>query len=89
MPALAASLIAVKTASFVIPDAPLYSVPVYAISPDVYLWAVVASPFIGLWSVAFVRAIAWADRCPPVRLAASCRAASCVRRSRSVLDRLS
>jgi chloride channel protein, CIC family len=65
MPALAASLIAVKTASFVIPDAPLYTVPVYAISPDVYLWAVVASPFIGLWSVAFVRAIAWADRVRP------------------------
>jgi chloride channel protein, CIC family len=65
MPALAASLIAVKTASFVIPDAPLYRVPVYPVSPDVYLWAVVASPFIGLWSVAFVRAIAWADRVRP------------------------
>ena len=66
MPALAASLIAVKTASFVIPDAPLYPIPVYAISPDVYLWAVIASPFVGLWSVVFVRAIAWADR-PSVR----------------------
>jgi CIC family chloride channel protein len=65
MPALAASLIAVKAASFVIPDAPLYRVPVYAVSPDVYLWAVAASPFIGLWSVAFVRAIAWADRVRP------------------------
>src|SRR5208282_1769647 len=65
MPALAASLVAVKTASFVIPDAPLYTVPVYAVSSDVYLWAVVASPFIGLCSVAFVRAIAWADRVRP------------------------
>jgi chloride channel protein, CIC family len=65
MPALAASLVAVKTASFVIPDEPLYTVPVYAVSSDVYLWAVVASPFIGLWSVAFVRAIAWADRVRP------------------------
>ncbi len=65
MPALAASLIAVKTASFVIPNAPLYTVPLYAISPDVYLWAIVASPFIGLWSVVFVRAIAWADRVRP------------------------
>ncbi len=65
MPALATSLIAVKTASLVIPDAPLYSVPAYAISPDVYLWVIVASPFIGLWSVLFVRAIAWADRARP------------------------
>ncbi len=65
MPALAASLVAVKTAGFIIPDAPLYTVPVYAVSSDVYLWAVVASPFIGLWSVAFVRAIAWADRVRP------------------------
>ena len=65
MPALAASLIAVKAASFVVPNAPLYAIPVYAISPDVYLWAIVASPFIGLWSVVFVRAIAWADRVRP------------------------
>ncbi len=65
IPALAAALIATETASFVVPNAPLYFVPVYAISPDVYLWAVIASPFIGLWSVAFVRAIAWADRARP------------------------
>ncbi len=60
LPALAAALIAVKTASFVVPNAPIYAVPIYDITPDVYFWAVIASPFIGLWSVAFVRAIAWA-----------------------------
>ena len=65
LPALAASLIATKTATFVVPNAPLYTVPVYDISPEVYLWTLVASPFIGLWSVAFVRAIAWADRVRP------------------------
>ncbi len=65
IPALAAALIATETASFVVPNAPLYTVPLYPISPDVYLWAVIASPFIGLWSVAFVRAIAWADRARP------------------------
>ena len=65
VPALAAALIATKTASFVVPNAPLYTVPAYAISPDVYLWTIIASPFIGLWSVAFVRAIAWADRARP------------------------
>jgi chloride channel protein, CIC family len=65
VPALAAALIATKTASFVVPNAPLYIVPVYPISPDVYLWTVIASPFIGLWSVVFVRAIAWAYRARP------------------------
>jgi CIC family chloride channel protein len=65
IPALAAALIATKAASFVVPNAPLYTVPLYPISPDVYLWTVIASPFIGLWSVAFVRAIAWADCARP------------------------
>ena len=65
LPALAASLIATKTATFVVPNAPLYTVPLYDISPEVYLWTLVASPFIGLCSVAFVRAIAWADRIRP------------------------
>ncbi len=65
MPALAASLVAVKAASFVVPNAPIYSIPIYPIPADAYLWAIVASPFIGLWSVAFVRAIAWADQVRP------------------------
>src|SRR5271154_1547815 len=65
VPALAAALIATTTASFIVPNAPLYTVPLYPISHDVYLWAVIASPFIGLWSVAFVRAIAWAYRVRP------------------------
>jgi chloride channel protein, CIC family len=60
LPALAAALIATKAASFVVPNAPLYTVPAYPISPDVYVWTIIASPLIGLWSVAFVRAIAWA-----------------------------
>jgi chloride channel protein, CIC family len=65
IPALAAALIATTTASFIVPNAPLYTVPLYPISPDVYLWTVIASPFIGLWSVVFVRAIAWAYRVRP------------------------
>jgi chloride channel protein, CIC family len=65
VPALAAALIATTTASFIVPNAPLYTVPLYPISPDVYLWVVIASPFIGLWSVVFVRAIAWAYRVRP------------------------
>jgi len=65
LPALAASMIATKTATFVVADAPLYTTPVFAISPLVYLWAVLAAPLIGLWSVGFVRATAWADRVRP------------------------
>jgi H+/Cl- antiporter ClcA len=65
LPALAAALIATWTAAFVVPDAPLYAVPVYPIVGDVYLWAILASPLIGLASIAFVRAIAWADRVRP------------------------
>ena len=65
LPALAAALIAVKVASVVVPNQPVYNVPVYPIAPDIYLWAAVASPVIGLWSVAFVRAVAWADRARP------------------------
>jgi CIC family chloride channel protein len=65
VPALAAALIATETASFIVPNAPLYTVPLYPISADVYLWTVIASPFIGLWSVVFVRAIAWAYRARP------------------------
>lgn len=65
LPALAAALIATKTAAFVVPNAPLYAVPVFAVAPDVYLWAIAASPLIGLASIAFVRAIAWADRVRP------------------------
>jgi chloride channel protein, CIC family len=65
IPALAAALIATTVASFVVPDAPLYAVPAYPVSPDVYLWTIIASPIIGLWSVAFVRAIAWAYNVRP------------------------
>ena len=60
IPALAAALIATTTASVIVPNAPLYSVPAYPISADVYLWTIIAGPIIGLWSVAFVRAVAWA-----------------------------
>jgi chloride channel protein, CIC family len=65
LPALAASTIATKVANLVVPNAPIYSTPAYLVTPDVYLFALIAGPFIGLWSVGFVRAIAWADRARP------------------------
>ena len=65
LPALAATTIATQTATFVIPNAPIYPTPTYAITPEVFIFALLASPLIGLWSVGFVRAIAWADRVRP------------------------
>jgi chloride channel protein, CIC family len=65
LPALTASIIATEVAAIVIPNAAIYATPAYVITPEVYVWAVLASPLIGLWSVGFVRAIAWADRARP------------------------
>jgi hypothetical protein len=65
LPALAATMIATEVATFVVPNAPIYATQAYSITPGVLVFAVLASPFIGLWSVGFVRAIAWADRARP------------------------
>jgi CIC family chloride channel protein len=65
LPALVASMIATEVATFVVPNAPIYTTPAYPITPGVFVFALLASPFIGLWSVGFVRAIAWADRARP------------------------
>ena len=51
----------------IIPNVPIYVIPPVDMTWQVYLWAVVASPVIGFASVAFVRAIAWADRARPTR----------------------
>ncbi|MCI4683328.1 chloride channel protein [Candidatus Rhodoblastus alkanivorans] len=65
LPALTATTIATKVAMFVIPDAPIYTVPVYHVGLADFAFAALAAPIIGLWSVAFVRLIAWADRSRP------------------------
>ena len=66
VPALAASAVATAVAALMgVPNAPIYATVPDEIGLDVYLWAILAGPFIGLWSVVFVRAIAWADRRRP------------------------
>jgi H+/Cl- antiporter ClcA len=65
LPALAATTIATQIATFVIPNEPIYPIPAYAVTADAYVWAFLASPAIGLWAIAFVRLIAWADRVRP------------------------
>ncbi len=65
LPALAASTIATQVATVVIPNTPIYATPAYDVTPQTYLWAVLAAPIIGVWAVGFVRLIAWADRIRP------------------------
>ena len=89
MPALAASLVAVKAASFVVPNVPLYTVPAYSDSVGClplggYLFAV---------HRLVVGCVCPGNRMgrsgPPIRLAAAGRAAGRVRRCRAPFDRLS
>jgi len=66
VPALAASAIATWIAAAAgVPNAPLYATVPSEIGFDIYLWAIVAGPFLGLAAVLFVRAIAWAVRRRP------------------------
>ncbi len=65
LPALAATTIATQIATFVIPNAPIYATPAFAVTAETYVWAFLAAPLMGLWSVDFVRLIAWADRARP------------------------
>lgn len=65
LPALAASVSAVMVSWLVIPDVPLYVVPPYQYSGAILVWAVLLGPIAGIVSVAYVRAVAWADRNRP------------------------
>ncbi len=65
LPALFASLLATAISWVTLPDAPTYQIPGFANSTSAALWALLAGPIAGLASVAYVRAIAWADRNKP------------------------
>ena len=65
LPALMASTVASLVAWTVVPNGPLYIFPAYAMSASVVMWSLVMGPLIGLVSVGYVRAIAWADRHKP------------------------
>jgi chloride channel protein, CIC family len=65
LPALITSLIATAVAWAFLPDAPTYIIPVYPGSVSSAVWAVLAGPIVGLGSVVFVRAVAWADHHRP------------------------
>jgi chloride channel protein, CIC family len=64
-PALTTSLIATSVSYLLLPDQPTYSVPAYAISATLIVWAMFAGPVAGLAAVIYVRAIASADSRKP------------------------
>jgi H+/Cl- antiporter ClcA len=65
LPALVTALTATGVSWAFLPDAPTYRIPVWSGSISSTLWALLAGPIIGLASVAYVRAVAWADRHRP------------------------
>ena len=66
LPALLASACAAGVAWLLaMPNEPTYVIPSYSLSASVICWSVVAGPIIGVFSVGFVRVIAWADRNKP------------------------
>lgn len=66
LPALITSLIATGVSWAFLPDAPTYLIPGYPGSISSAAWVILASPVIGLVSVLYVRAVAWADHHRPV-----------------------
>ncbi|TLU71060.1 chloride channel protein [Lichenicoccus roseus] len=65
LPALLTSLTATGVSWAFLPDAPTYHIPSYPSSLSCALWAVLAAPIIGVASVGYVRAVAWADHHRP------------------------
>lgn len=65
LPALFSSVLAALVSWLVLPDAPTYLIPSYGSSLTVIVWTLIAGPIAGLVSVAYVRAITWADHTKP------------------------
>jgi CIC family chloride channel protein len=65
LPALATTLIATAVAWVALPDRPTYSIPSYAVSGSLVVWAVIAGPIAGLVAVGWVRLIARAHEIRP------------------------
>ena len=65
LPSLVTALVATGVSWAFLPNAPLYVIPEYGGSFSSAAWALVAGPVMGLVSVGYVRAVAWADRHRP------------------------
>ena len=65
LPAVISSIVAVGVAWLVLPDAPTYLIPAYRSSASVLVWALLAGPLAGVYSVGYVRLVTWAERHKP------------------------
>ncbi len=61
LPALVTALVATGVSWVFLPDAPTYIIPAFQGSLSSAGWALMAGPIVGLISVIYVRAVAWAD----------------------------
>ncbi len=65
LPAVFASIVATAVAWTILPDVATYQIPAYASSAPVVVWALLAGPLAGIYSVGYVRLITWAERHKP------------------------
>ena len=65
LPSLITAIVATGVSWAFLPDMPTYAIPPYKSSMSCMTWAVFAGPIIGLVSVLYVRAVAWADAHKP------------------------
>ena len=67
LPALTASLLATAVSWIFLSDGSTYTIPAFRAPTSLLVWALVAGPLLGLASVGYIRAIAWADGLKPRR----------------------
>ncbi len=65
LPSLLTALVATGVSWVFLPDMPTYVIPVYKGALSSVVWAGVAGPVVGVVSVVYVRAVAWADAHKP------------------------
>jgi H+/Cl- antiporter ClcA len=65
LPALATAAIATIVARVALPDTPIYSLPHFALTPTLFVWAVIAGPILGFAALGFVRLVEFARRHRP------------------------
>jgi chloride channel protein, CIC family len=65
LPSLLTALVATGVSWAFLPDMASYVIPLYKGSISSVAWALVAGPIVGLVSVVYVRAVAWADAHKP------------------------
>ncbi len=65
LPAFAASFTGVAVSWLLLPDAPAYSFPELHATPSLLGWSILIGPLLGLASVGWVRAVAWAETHKP------------------------